>query len=66
MLAEVSSMPNWHRIGTNCVRTEPPIVAVHTDFFGSDVVRVTICPFHDIVLQSDRRETYSCGISRRG
>ena len=33
-------MSDWHRIGTNCVRTEPPIVAVHTDFFWSDVVRV--------------------------
>ena len=33
-------MPDWHRIGTNCVRTEPPIVAVHTNFFCSDVVRV--------------------------
>ena len=34
-------MPNWHRIGTNCVRTNPPIVSVHTNFFWSDdVVRV--------------------------
>ena len=33
-------MPNWHRIGTNCVRTDPPIVSVHTNFFSSDVVRV--------------------------
>ena len=33
-------MPNWHRIRTNCVRTNPPIVAVHTNFFWSDVVRV--------------------------
>ena len=33
-------MPYWHRIGTNCVRTEPPIIAVHTNFFCSDVVRV--------------------------
>ena len=33
-------MPDWHRIGTNCVRTGPPIVAVHTNFFWSDVVRV--------------------------
>ena len=33
-------MPNWHRIGTNCVRTDPPIVSIHTNFFWSDVVRV--------------------------
>ena len=33
-------MPNWHRIGTNCVRTSPPIVSEHTNFFWSDVVRV--------------------------
>ena len=33
-------MPNWHRIGTNCVRTNPPIVSVHTNFFWSNVVRV--------------------------
>ena len=33
-------MPNWHRIGTTCVRTNPPIVSVHTNFFWSDVVRV--------------------------
>ena len=37
---EIKSMPNWHRIGTNCVRTQPPIVSVHTNFFWSDVVRV--------------------------
>ena len=40
MLVEVRSMPNWHRIGTNCVRTNPPVVFVHTNFFWSDVVRV--------------------------
>ena len=39
-MLEVSSMPDWHRIGTNCVRTEPPIVALHTNFFCSDVVGV--------------------------
>ena len=33
-------MPNWHRIRTNCFRTNPPIVSVHTNFFWSDVVRV--------------------------
>ena len=33
-------MSYWHRIGTNCVRTNPPNVSVHTNFFGSDVVRV--------------------------
>ena len=33
-------MPDWHRIRTNCVRTNPPIVSVHTNFFCSNVVRV--------------------------
>ena len=33
-------MPNWHRIGTNCVRTNPPIVSVHTNFFWIQVVRM--------------------------
>ena len=33
-------MPNWHRIGTNRVGTNPPTVSVHTNFFWSDVVRV--------------------------
>ena len=33
-------MPDWHCIGANSVRTEPPIVAVHRNFFCSDVVRV--------------------------
>ena len=39
-LLEVRSMPNRHRIRTNCVRTNPPIVSLHSDFFWSDVVRV--------------------------
>ena len=33
-------MPNWHRVGTDCVRASPPIVSVHLNFFWSDVVRV--------------------------
>ena len=33
-------MPYRHRVGTNKIRTDPPIVAVHTDFFWSDVVPV--------------------------
>ena len=33
-------MPSWHCIGTNCVRTNPPFVSVHKNFFWSDVVRV--------------------------
>ena len=69
-LLEVRSMHDWHRTGTNCVRTDPPIVAVHTNFFwewcGACGLRSPICPFQDIVLQSDRRQTYSCIISRRG
>ena len=33
-------MPYGHRVGTNKIRTDPPIVAVHTNFFWSDAVRV--------------------------
>ena len=33
-------MPNWHRIGTNKIRTDPPTVSIHTNFIWSDVVRV--------------------------
>ena len=33
-------MPYGHRIGTNCVRTDPPIVSTHSNFIWSDVVRV--------------------------
>ena len=33
-------MPYRHRVGKNKIRTDPPIVAVHTNFFWSDVVRV--------------------------
>ena len=33
-------MPDWHRIGTNCIRTNPPIVSVHSNFIWIDVVRV--------------------------
>ena len=37
-------MPYGHRVGTNKIRTETPIVAVHThtNFFCSDVVRVIL------------------------
>ena len=41
-LFEMSSMPNWHRIGTNKIRTDPPIVAVHTNFFFSSLVCVIL------------------------
>ena len=37
---EIGSMPHGHRGGTNKIRTDPPIVAVHTNFFWSDVVLV--------------------------
>ena len=33
-------MPDWHRIGTNYVRTDPPIATVYIEFFFSDFVRV--------------------------
>ena len=33
-------MPYGHRVGTNCVRTDPPIVSINSNFIGNDVVRV--------------------------
>ena len=39
-MLEVRAMPNWHRIGTNCVRTNPPIVSIDSNFLFSDAVRV--------------------------
>ena len=39
---EISSMPGGHRVGTNKIRTDPPIVAVHTNFFLSSVVCVIL------------------------
>ena len=39
-LFEISSMPCGHRVGTHYVRTDPPIVAIHSNFIWSDVVRV--------------------------
>ena len=33
-------MPYWHRVGTNCVRTDPPIVSIDSSFIFSDAVRV--------------------------
>ena len=35
---EISSMPYGHRVGTNKIRTDPPIVAVHINFFFCSVV----------------------------
>ena len=35
-------MPYGHRVGTNKIRTDPPIVAVHTNFFCSSVVCVIL------------------------
>ena len=45
-------MPYGHRVGTNKIRTDPPIVAVHTNFIWSDVVRVVF------VRQSVHLTTY--------
>ena len=33
-------MPYGHRIGTKCVRTDPPIVSLHSNSIRSDAVRV--------------------------
>ena len=30
---EVKSMPNWHRIGTDKVRTDPPVATIYINFF---------------------------------
>ena len=35
-------MPYGHRVGTNKIRTDPPIVAVHTNFIFSGVVCVIL------------------------
>ena len=35
-------MPYGHRVGTHYVRTDPPIVAIHSNFIWSDVVRVIL------------------------
>ena len=39
---EISSMPYGHRVGTNKIRTYPPIATVHTNFFCSSVVCVVL------------------------
>ena len=41
-LFEISSMPYGHRVGTHYVRTDPPVVSIHSNFIRSDVVRVDI------------------------
>ena len=33
-------MSYGHRVGTNKIRTDPPIVSIHSNFIWSDVVRV--------------------------
>ena len=39
-------MPYGHRVGTNKIRTEPPIATVHINFFFSSVVCVIfVCQF---------------------
>ena len=35
-------MPYGHRVGTNKIRTDPPIVSIHSNFIWSDVVRVIL------------------------
>ena len=37
---EISSMPYGHRVGTNEIRTDPPIVSIDSNFLFSDAVRV--------------------------
>ena len=55
---EISSMPYGHRVGTNKIRTDPPIAAVDINSFFSSVVcvcdpRSPICPSHESLLQCD-------------
>ena len=33
-------MSHGHRVGTNKIRTDPPLVSIHSNFIWSDVVRV--------------------------
>ena len=33
-------MPHEHRVGTNKIRTDPPIATIHSNCVWSDVVRV--------------------------
>ena len=39
---EISSMPCGHRVGTNQIRTDPPIAAIDVNFFLSSVVCVIL------------------------
>ena len=39
---EISSMPYGHRVGTNKIRTYPPIATVYIDFFFGSVVCVIL------------------------
>ena len=38
-------MPYGHRVGTNKIRTDPPIVAIHSNFIWSDVRVVFVRQF---------------------
>ena len=35
-------MPYGHRVGTTCVRTDPPIVSIDSNFIFNDAVRVVL------------------------
>ena len=66
-LFEVRSVPNWHGIGTNLVRTNPPInyfcncqLLVESNS-GYDL-RSQDHPFGDKDLRFDQFQLYSCGI----
>ena len=47
---------------TNCFYTLEFLL----EWCGACDLRSPICPFHDIFLHCDRRQTYSCGTFRRG
>ena len=35
-------MPYGHRVGTNKIRTDPPVVSINSNFIWSDVVRMIL------------------------
>ena len=54
---EAKSMPQWHRVGTHKVRTDPPLATKNIKFiFCGDMgvgLRSQVCPSQGLLLQSD-------------
>ena len=53
-LFEISSMPYGHRIGTNCVRTDPPVVSIDSNFVGVHGVLTLFCGGETQTCHDDR------------